>query len=137
MGGWRPRAPFPRRRPHPQACVGAAVDDRAAVSPFALAVWGAGILVGLVLALAGFLYASDYAVEATVQDKRCSLAGSEIDVRTKAFGIDHTVRDVPLGSCHLVQPGNFATYHVRSGRTTLYASEGGDCLYDSARGVAC
>lgn len=93
-------------------------------------------VVGLVVVLAaigGTMYASDFAIEATVVDTECGFLGGtrEITVKTKLFGIEHTLEDVPEEQCTTVREGNFAVYHIRSGHTTLYDREGGNCLYDS------
>lgn len=95
----------------------------------------AGLLVAGAVGTAAYLYTSDYKVEATVQETRCSQG--EIDVKTKLFGIEHTVPDVPLQQCSLLAPGNFVEYRVKSQRTTLWDVEGGQCIYDSATGPFC
>lgn len=95
-----------------------------------------GVLGLLVTAAAGgaaYLYATDAPVEATVTDKDCFV--SEIAVKTKNFGLDHKVRDVPTQECAVIQVGNFVQYHLRTERTIVYASEGGACLYDSKTGT--
>lgn len=89
-------------------------------------------LLALVAAAGAFLYWSDYKVDATVQETNCSLF--EVTVKTKQFGIEHTVTDVPLRECLLLQPGSFVEYRIRTQHTTLYLSEGGDCIYDSRTG---
>lgn len=82
------------------------------------------------VAAAGFvLYLQDYKLEAHVQDTRCER--SEVEIKTKQFGIVHTVTEVPLNECLVLQVGSFVEYRIRSQRTTLYLSEGGDCVYDS------
>ncbi len=84
--------------------------------------------------LVGYLFATDQAVEATVTDKDCILG--EIAVKTKTFSIDHKVKEVPKQECAIIQVGNFVQYRLRTERTTIYASEGGACLYDS-KTVTC
>lgn len=95
-----------------------------------LAVLVAGLLVTGVV-----LYAVDYRIDATVQETRCDLL--EVKVKTKQFGIEHTVRDVPVDQCGVLEPGDFVQYRIRSQRTTLYDEEGGRCLYDSETGPYC
>ena len=97
-----------------------------------------GIAILLVVGTVGvgaYLYFDDYRVEATVQETRC--AEGEVDVKTKLFGIEHTVADVPLQQCGMLERGNFVEYRVRSERTTLYDVEGGQCIYDSLTGPFC
>ncbi|HET6399059.1 MAG TPA: hypothetical protein VFH47_05855 [Candidatus Thermoplasmatota archaeon] len=95
-------------------------------------------LVGLAVLVAGTFYARDGAIEATVQDKSCSLFGpGAVTVKTKFLGIDHTVQGVAPEACATVQPGNYVEYHVRSQRTKLYDADGGRCLFDSERGLGC
>lgn len=108
-------------------------------------------IVGLAIvlaAVAGGLYLNDYAIEATVIDKDCGSSGgvfgggatSKVTVRTKAFGIEHTLKDFDNSKCQILragEDGNFAVYHVRSERTILYEREGGSCIYDSAKGLGC
>ena len=102
-----------------------------------------GASLTLLVAAVGFvLYLRDYTLEATVAEVRCSAplgsdAENEVDVRTKFLGIDHTVAGVPDSECRLLREGNFVQYHIRSHRTLLFDSEGGTCIYDSERGVAC
>lgn len=117
---------------------------------------GIGIVAGLLLAgvaivalvavVGGILWATDYGLEATVVDKDCSggllggASGSSVTVETKAFGIAHTMRDFPDAQCHGLRAGddgNFVRYHIRTGHTTLYEREGGDCIWDSRTGVVC
>lgn len=102
-----------------------------------------GLLVLLVVAGVS-LYASDYAVEATVVEKSCisrtalnpGQAGG-VTVETKLFGIRYTVEDVDATTCTAIQPGNYVLFRIRSQQTTLYESEGGDCIYDSVTGAGC
>lgn len=98
----------------------------------------AGIAAVLVVGTVGvgvYLYFDDYKVEANVQETRC--AQGEIDIKTKLLGIEHTVVDVPLQQCSLLEKGNFVEYRVRSQRTTLWDVEGGKCIYDSLTGPFC
>ncbi|HUR63594.1 MAG TPA: hypothetical protein VM241_03845 [Candidatus Thermoplasmatota archaeon] len=101
---------------------------------------GLGAIVALA-ALAGIVYATDYGVEATVVSKDCGagggvvpLAAPSVTVRTKVAGLRHT-QGLPAQQCAAVPVGGFVVYHIRSGRTTLYESEGGSCIYDSVNGV--
>ena len=84
---------------------------------------------------AGAAYAADYGLEAEVVSKQCSLLGaSSITVETKVLGLRHTAGGMGHQVCTVVQSGNHIVYHVRSGRTSLYESEGGACLYDTVGG---
>lgn len=89
------------------------------------------LLVALVVVAGGLAYATDYGVEATVKEKRC--VEKEVDVQAKALPLSHTATAIPADVCAALQPGNFVVYHIRSGRTILYQSEGGLCLYDTAK----
>jgi hypothetical protein len=105
---------------------------------------GLGLVVALA-AFAGIVYATDYGLEATVVGKDCGatgggggtpfpLAAPSVTVKTKVGGLRHT-QGLPAQQCAVVQVGNFVIYHIRSGRTSLYQSEGGSCIYDSVGGV--
>lgn len=91
-----------------------------------------GIFV-LLLAIGGIAYAADYGVEATVVDKNC--VANEIVINPKYVGQDVTVPDIPPQQCSVIQKGNYLKYHVRSERTSIWASEGGSCVYDTEHGV--
>lgn len=108
-----------------------------------LGILGAVVAVAVLggVATVGYLYATDYAMEADVQEKQCQ--GPAVDdllnvvsVKTRLFGLDHDVAGVPDPQCTLLQPGDRVVYHVRSKHTTLYDSEG-RCRYDSETGVFC
>jgi len=104
----------------------------------ALVVGGTMVLLGLA---GGIAYATDYGVEATIVGKDCPAGffGSglgEVTVETKLFGIERTV-GLPKEQCLALNEGNFAVYHLRTARTTLYETEGGPCIYDSEKGVGC
>lgn len=113
------------------------MDNVAALGLVAWLLIGAGGLVGATAVTGGILYASDFAVEATIVDKECSLSNLAsaqerfVAVKTKLFAIDHKLADVPLDQCNIIQVGNFVEYHIRSGHTRVYDSEGGKCLFDS------
>lgn len=79
----------------------------------------------------GILWATDYEVKADVEETRCDV--SQVTVRTRQFGVVHTVDDVPLTQCLLVEPGDYVEYRIRTQRTTLYDANG-DCVYDSIQG---
>ncbi len=102
---------------------------------FGLVLGIVGGLIGVAVVAGVVLYATDYRVDATVQETRCDLL--QVKVKTKALGIEHTVTQVPAQQCGLLEPGNFVQYRLRSQRTTLYDHEGGDCLYDSKTGAYC
>lgn len=89
-------------------------------------------LLAVVAGIGFVLYLADYKVEANVQETHCQ--HGEVHVKTKQFGIEHTVKDIPMHECVLLKPGSFVEYRIRTQRTTLYVSEGGDCVYDSATG---
>lgn len=88
-------------------------------------------LLFLVAVAGAALWATDYAIQADVEAKRCDL--SQVTVRARQIGIEHTVEDVPLAQCLLVEPGDFVEYRIRTQRTTLYDATGA-CVYDSATG---
>lgn len=95
----------------------------------------AGLLVVGIGGTGAYLYATDYKVDATVTGKDC--AAGEVDVKTKLFGLEHTVADVPMQQCALLEKGNFVEYRIKSERTTLWDVEGGRCIYDSRTGPGC
>lgn len=115
--------------------------DDSAVGVIAWVIIGVVGLVGALGATGGILYATDFALEATIIDKDCGGSGGsgplrvleapEVSVETKLFGISHTIQDIPIEQCSTVQVGNFVKYHVRSERTIIYENEGGKCIYDS------
>lgn len=98
----------------------------------------------LLVVVGAALYASDYAVEATVVEKSCvprsafnpGQAGG-VAVETKLFGIRYTVQDIDATTCAAIQNGNFVLFRVRSQQTTLYETQGGPCIYDSVTGPGC
>lgn len=112
---------------------------------------GLGAVVALV-AFAAILYATDYGLQATVVSKDCvggagsspsggplplgyaPADGPSVTVKTKIGGLRHT-QSLPSDQCTAVPVGGFVVYHIRSGRTSLYQSEGGACIYDSVGGV--
>lgn len=92
-------------------------------------------VVVLLLLAVGAAYAMDMKVEATVVDKSCSPFGeSTVTVRAKVLGVTHTA-PVDTQVCAALQENNFVEYHLRSGRTSLYETEGGRCLYDTEHGL--
>jgi hypothetical protein len=102
---------------------------------------GLGLIVALG-AVVGIVYATDYGVQATVRSTQCGTPGflgsgagtGAVTIQTKIAGLRHT-QAVPNDQCLLISPGNFVVYHIRSGRTSLYKSEGGTCIYDSVGGA--
>lgn len=105
---------------------------------------GSSGLLGLGLLAGVGLYTADYAVEADVVERRCvspsalplSTQASEIDVRTRLFGIEKTIPVRP-DECLLIPDRAFVVYHLRSKHTLVYKSEGGVCLYDSEAPRGC
>jgi hypothetical protein len=100
------------------------------------------VLVGGTVGTGAYLYATDYALKADVQDTLClgPLAPDEqnaVSVKTRAIGLDHDVKGIPDQECQLVSKGNYVEYHLRTKHTTLYEREGGDCIYDSLSGIFC
>jgi hypothetical protein len=89
------------------------------------------VLLFLVAVAGAALWATDYKVTADVEDKRCDAL--QVTVRTRQLGIEHTVQDVPLAQCLLLEPGDYVEYRIRTQRTTLYDATG-DCVYDSVTG---
>lgn len=130
----------PRRRP---GTVQFSRDEQA----IGLILWiiiAVGGLVAILGATAGILYANDFAIEATVIDKECAGAGgifgngsagsNSVTVQTRLFGIEHTLADIPNDQCLLIQEDNFVRYRVQSERTSIWESEGGSCIWDTANG---
>lgn len=121
------------------------VVDEDGIGALAIALIAAGILVvGLGIAIGSF-FVADRAVEAVITDKDCGIgpgSSSTITVQTKfpIPGIDHTITDFDNLQCSGLrdgEDGNFVEYHVQSGRTILYESEGGECIWDSETGFVC
>ncbi|MGB0652869.1 MAG: hypothetical protein ACPGQL_06675 [Thermoplasmatota archaeon] len=109
-----------------------------------------GILIVLVLIVGGIVvsvpvgyYLGDGAVEAVVVDKKCGSnplgETSKVTVETRfpVPGVQHVVKEFPNDKCNLVNKDNYVEHRLRSGRTTLYQSEGGSCIYDSEKGIGC
>lgn len=97
---------------------------------------GAAILLVVVLGLGvAWFVATDQPIDATVKEKRCNgpLGTNEVVVQTKWFGIKNTVQ-VDHQQCVLVPQDGFVRYHVRSGHTIIYETEGGTCVWDSKVG---
>lgn len=97
------------------------------------------VVVGLVLlvVLIGVgAYAADYGAEANVTGKDCQASPPTVDAKTKLFGVKRTV-DVERQQCFVIEKGNFVVYRIRSGQTTIYEVEGGQCLYDTKTGPGC
>jgi hypothetical protein len=85
------------------------------------------------LVLAGVLYyLSDPPLAADVEDKQCGIGGGALVVETRLFGIRHTA-PVDMMECGVVPLGAYVVYHVRSKHTIVYETEGGRCIWDSAR----
>lgn len=105
---------------------------------------GLGVVVALV-AGAGIAYSTDYGVQAVVVSKDCGTTGSggggafpfaapSVTVKTKIGGLRHTESLAPQ-YCAAVEPGMLVVYHIRTGRTTIYKSDG-SCFWDSMNGLA-
>jgi hypothetical protein len=92
-------------------------------------------VVGLV-GVGAYLYSTDYALRADVQDKQCGLGSlNVVSIHTRTLGIDHDVVGVPQHECDLIQVGDEVQYHIRSKHTTVYRD--GSCVYDSDTGPGC
>ena len=74
-----------------------------------------------------FLARDDGVNQAMVEEKFGGLKSG------RQFGLEHTVQDVPLAQCLLLEPGDYVKYRIRTQRTTLYDASG-DCVYDSGTG---
>ena len=95
------------------------------------------LVLGGLLALGLIFYASDRAIAADVVEKRCPAFGpGEVVSETRLFGIRHTT-PVSATQCAVVPLNAYALYHLRSGHTIIYESEGGRCIWDSKIGAAC
>lgn len=103
--------------------------------PFRLLVVAVVSVVALLLAILGLAYAADYPVGATVQERCTPLNGYAVPIRTDLFAIEHTVTGIPPQQCSLVGPGNYVEYRLRSGRVSMYETQGGACIFDSEHGV--
>jgi len=88
------------------------------------------IVVVVVVALGGFLFATDYGLAATITKKDCSSNPPTITAKTNSFGIVHTM-PVSGQQCGIIQPGNYVIYHIRSQHTTVYDRQGGRCMFDT------
>lgn len=92
----------------------------------------AGIVVGglllLILLIGAGAYATDYGVEATVTDKGQDSEGCFLIVTTEMGGFD-VKRHLSCTKSSAVQRGYFVVYHIRSGTTKVYTSEGGSLIY--------
>lgn len=98
----------------------------------ALLVVGAIVVVAALWGIA--LYSNDAAVNADVTKKSCDLTGANtITAVTRIGHVSHTA-SVDYASCRAVPVGAFVVYHVRSQRTTVFATQGGPCIWDSVTG---
>lgn len=91
------------------------------------------LILVLVVATGVFLYATDYAVEATVTGKDCQAQPATVTVETRLGGLTEVVPVTPT-ECLVIQRGNFVEYHIRSERTVIYERDpslGGRCVYDT------
>lgn len=87
----------------------------------------AGLLAVLVL-VGGLAYAADYGVEAKITDKGQDAQGRYVIATTEIGGYD-VKRYLPATQWSAVQEGYFVIYHIRSGETEVYTSEGGTLIY--------
>jgi hypothetical protein len=115
------------------------MDDAGLVGAIAAV---AVVLVGGTAGTGAYLYATDYALKADVQDTLCLGPAAPdgqntVSVKTRVLGLDHDVAGIPDQQCPLISKGNYVEYHVRTKHTTLYEREGGDCIYDSLTGLLC
>lgn len=120
------------------------MDDKG-LGTIAIVLLSLGGLLVAGAAAGGIMYMTDQAIGATIVDKSCSSLPtgktSQVTVETKfpVPGIEHTLKEFDNGICKSLRPGedgNYAEYHLQSGRTIFYEREGGKCLYDSD-GVIC
>ncbi len=125
--------------------------DEQALGLIATIILGIVGLAAVLAAVGATLYATDFPVEATIIDKSCASSGggggifpaaarSSVTIRTKLFGIEHTLTEFDDNQCRALragEDGNFVVYHIQSERTILYEREGGSCIYDSATGLGC
>ncbi len=91
------------------------------------------LIVVLVIATSVFLYATDYAVEASVIGKNCQGRPTTVTVETRIGGLTETVA-VTSTECLVIQRGNYVHYHIRTERTVIYEKDpaaGGRCVYDT------
>lgn len=94
-----------------------------------------GIGLGVLILFAGVAYAVDAPVEATIREKDCLAVQPTVSIVTELLGIPHTLK-MTQDKCSLIQKDNFVRYHLRSGHTTIFASKGGACVFDSVT-IAC
>jgi len=107
------------------------VDDAALLGILGAIV---GLLVAGTVGTAGYLYASDYGLQADVEHRDCAVP--VVTIKTHAFGIHHDILGLTLDQCGVLNPGDHVTYHVRTKHTTIYGPDG-RCQYDSETGFGC
>lgn len=103
----------------------AALKENVASKGIAGVVASLGVAVAIVGALA---YAADYGIGSTVVGKRSDTGGRYV-VAELEYGGFMVKKYVPLAAWGLLQDGNYAVYHVRSGVTDVYESKGGRLLF--------
>ena len=91
---------------------------------------GFGILVAAILVLVGGAYALDAPIDATIREKNCMSTDPTVTVVTHLLGVVHTLK-MTHDKCGIIQEDNFVRYHLRTGHTIIYSSEGGACVFDS------
>lgn len=91
----------------------------------------------------GVAWYFDYGIQANVVDHHCNApvgfaadsGTSVVTIKTKLLNIQHDVTGLDNSQCLQIQDGNFIIYHLKSGRTSIYQSENGPCIYDSVGGA--
>lgn len=93
-------------------------------------------LVALTVVLGAAWYVADGRIDADVENKTCSFGGSSVTVVTRLFDITK-VQSIQYQECLMVPQGGYVQYYIRSGRTVIWDSEGGDCIWDTGRNGPC
>lgn len=89
-----------------------------------------------------YLYVSDHAFGADVTRVECrgplsSDSNNRVTVQTRFLAIERTVVGIPDVPCSQLREGYYVEHFIRSKRSILYDEQGGECIYDTARGTNC